>query len=148
MEDASVLRGKGNESFQEGRLKPAAHFYTRALMCPAIRPMDRKACLSNRAEFFLRLEQWEDAESDCRDVLILEHGHVKAKFRLAKALLHTGLSAMATAHIDELLVSDANNKLFQALKHFSERLVLDARLARDPAESCISTRESESRFST
>ena len=83
----SALRQQGNQLFERGKLDQARSVYTEALSVAAISDDDKMACWSNRAEIHLRLEQWEDAAADARSALSIDPNHVKARYRIAKALL-------------------------------------------------------------
>lgn len=93
--ETSDLRKNGNDAFKNGKLKQSIRLYTRALNHPSISLEDKVACLGNRAEAYLREEQWEYAASDCEEVIQIEKNHVKANFRLSKALLRLGQAAKA-----------------------------------------------------
>lgn len=117
------LRKKGNESFQRGNTNAAIIFYSRALRHPSVCLDDEQACLSNRAMAYLRKEQWEDAERDCRMVLEKQHDHVKARFRLAMALLRLSQAFEAHAIAKTLFVEHPKDRAFQELLKDSERLL-------------------------
>jgi tetratricopeptide (TPR) repeat protein len=123
IEQPSQLRLKGNEAFKKGLLKQSTKFYSRALNHPSISLDDKIACLSNRAEVYLRKEHWEDAEVDCKAVLEMEKSHVKANFRLSKALLHLGKASQALGIIDGLLAHNADDRTFKVIKQEAERLL-------------------------
>ncbi len=87
-DDPEILREEGNHHFAQELYETAARTYSRALACSRISASCRIACLCNRAEVNLRLQRWEAAESDARNVLVLDPNHIKAMFRLTCALLH------------------------------------------------------------
>lgn len=120
--DSSYLRKEGNNEFKRGKLKQAIQLYTRALKHPLVGPNDKVACLSNRAEAYLRQKQWEYAASDCEEVMRIEKSHTKATFRLAKALLHLGQAAKAKTLVKSLLDQFPSDRAFKEAFSEAERV--------------------------
>ena len=115
-DDPSNLRLQGNEAFSQPNYESAARDYTRALACPNITTEDRTSCLANRAEVRIRQERWEAAEDDAQAVLQIDENHVKARFRLATALLHLNQLQRAYELIRTLAEETPKQKAFQELK--------------------------------
>ena len=108
--DSSTLRKKGNAEFSQGNYDEASRFYTSALSIASIDLEDKVACLSNRAEVRLRQERWEEAERDARDAISMQQDHIKAKFRLAKALARLGKGSEALSVANELIDNESLGK--------------------------------------
>jgi tetratricopeptide (TPR) repeat protein len=114
--DPGELRKRGNVAFANKRYKEATRLYSRALGAEKIDSADKVACLGNRAEAALRECRWEDAEQDCLAVLSIEGGHVKAKFRLTKALVRLGKAVEANDIVRELVSASPKEKAFKELQ--------------------------------
>jgi tetratricopeptide (TPR) repeat protein len=82
----AALKQLGNDAFRRKKYELAVRFYSRALSCGSIGLEDKIACLSNRAQGSLKMKRWEQAASDAQNALSLDSSHVKAKYRLAKAM--------------------------------------------------------------
>lgn len=121
--ESITLKEKGNEAFRRGKLNLAGRYYSRALRSMSFEDDVKVACFGNRADVSVRRGQWEDSERDSRAVLAIDGEHVKAKFRLAKALLHIGSPSEALQIMKDLLVSNAKERSFQALLSDCNRAV-------------------------
>ena len=126
---AHDLRQQGNDFFRKGDMEKALKSYTNAIGHTDVSIDDKVASLSNRAEVFLRMQLWEKAEADCRQVLKIDADHVKAKFRLAKALLRLNkitdgynlLLCLKKEHKieDKTLMKDANRLMKESRGNFN-----------------------------
>lgn len=68
------------------------------------------AALNNRAMARLKLQQWEDAVTDCSAVLALEPRNVKALLRRATAAQALGQGAAAAADWRAVLAAEPRNR--------------------------------------
>jgi tetratricopeptide (TPR) repeat protein len=100
---ATMLREDGNRAFAEMKFRTAIQLYSKALKHPYISDNDRVKCLGNRAEAFLRRGQWEYAERDAREILDdYDPSHVKARLRVAKAMLYLNKPSQAMILVEML----------------------------------------------
>jgi hypothetical protein len=113
--EPATLKKRGNDAFQRNKLASAAELYSSALTHPDITLEDKISCLSNRALVNLRMEQWERAEEDARNVLKLDSQHEKAKYRLAAASIRLGKADVAQALANELIQGSPKDSSFQQL---------------------------------
>mmetsp|Transcript_18402 Transcript_18402/g.46290 ORF Transcript_18402/g.46290 Transcript_18402/m.46290 type:complete len:608 (-) Transcript_18402:357-2180(-) len=103
-EDAGSLRAKGNHAFTNSHFYEGNQLYSRALEHPKVSENDYVACTSNRAETYLRQEQWELAERDCPPaVLEVQPTHVRCRFRLARALVQLEKFPEAKTMVSDLM---------------------------------------------
>ena len=116
IDNPSVFRRRGNEEFAKSNFTSASAFYSKALATNCIDSEEKVACLSNRAEVRLRQQRWEDALEDAQNALIIQPDHIKAKFRLAKALVRLERLSEVQMYVDELEKKEAKNQ--RAIKSF------------------------------
>mmetsp|Transcript_29312 Transcript_29312/g.75541 ORF Transcript_29312/g.75541 Transcript_29312/m.75541 type:complete len:1005 (-) Transcript_29312:36-3050(-) len=64
-EKAEALKEKGNGAFKEGKYTTAIEYYTDGIK----ESRDYKVLYTNRAQCYLKLKKWEEAEKDCGEVL-------------------------------------------------------------------------------
>jgi tetratricopeptide (TPR) repeat protein len=103
---AEVRKLKGNEEFKEGNVAQALVSYTEAILAFPTAPV-----YANRAQCFLKLQQWEKALEDCDACLKLEPGYgVKAQFRRGLALMELGRYAEAGMCFSLTLELEPQNK--------------------------------------
>ena len=109
------LREMGNQAFRKGAFPVAARFYHRALRHGSVSGDDAIACRSNLSEVFLRMEQWEDAEQSAIVAITLDSEHIKARFRLANALVRLNRPSEALELALGLADKEKKNKSFRDL---------------------------------
>ncbi|KAJ3242339.1 hypothetical protein HDU81_005092 [Chytriomyces hyalinus] len=88
LEQSLIQKEMGNEYFKKGNYMKAVKSYSKSLeMCgsDASSNASKIAVLGNRAMAHLKLNQFEQAESDCTAVLSLDSKNVKAYWRRAVA---------------------------------------------------------------
>jgi tetratricopeptide (TPR) repeat protein len=120
--DPIELKKLGNQAFEQNKYEAADRYYSRALRVATIDDrVLRVACLSNRSEVALREERWEDAERDAAKALSVDKDNVKAKYRLAKALIRLGKSGKALELGKELITASPSDKVFQEVCADAER---------------------------
>jgi tetratricopeptide (TPR) repeat protein len=105
----------GNEAFSNKRYEEAIEKYDDALMlvdslfvAPKSQVEQIVNVLSNQAECYLRLREYEDAGQAATDALMFDDGHGKSRMRRAKAALAiAGSSYLIQAQVDlEAIVND------------------------------------------
>ncbi|GLJ51309.1 hypothetical protein SUGI_1091140 [Cryptomeria japonica] len=93
--DLLDLRAKGNQRFQKGDWKGAISCYSECIdfalknkqeLCNKEAMDEFLSCYSNRAEAFLKLEEYGKAVEDCEKALQLHSSHLKSLFRKGRAL--------------------------------------------------------------
>ena len=95
--DAEHLKSQGNSYFQSLDYVNAAESYTRCLTrlalddtdTPATRDM-QKIVLSNRAQSYLKLKRYQEAETDADEALAIDAEHVKSLQRRGTARYYIG----------------------------------------------------------
>lgn len=103
---AEVKKQKGNEEFKEGNVAQALVSYTEAIL---VHPS--ASVHANRAQCFLKLQQWEKALEDCDACLKIEPAYgVKAQFRRGLALMELGRYAEAGMCFSTTLELEPQNK--------------------------------------
>lgn len=118
-ESATLLKEKGNDAFRNGKFETAWRLYRRAIKSESIEKDVLIACISNCAEVALRRGQWEQVKQITSRALQLEGANIKAKYRLATALLRLGEVSRATSLAEDLFDRDgkAANTEFAALRN-------------------------------
>ncbi|GLJ51320.1 hypothetical protein SUGI_1091300 [Cryptomeria japonica] len=85
--DLLDLRSNGNQRFQHGDWKGAITCYSECIEIYNKEAMDVfVSCYSDRAEAFLKLEEYGKAVEDCEKALQLHSTHLKSLFRKGRAL--------------------------------------------------------------
>jgi RNA polymerase II-associated protein 3 len=108
---AESEKKKGNELYAQGLFEDAIAAYTAGLS-----HMKRNATLlSNRAQAWLKLEVFAEAEADCTQALAIEPDHVKALLRRATARKALSRNVAALNDAERVLVLEENNKQAQKL---------------------------------
>ena len=103
---AEAKKVKGNEEFKEGNVAQALVSYTESILA-----LPSAAVYANRAQCFLKLQQWEKALEDCDACLDLNPDYgVKAQFRRGLALMELGRYADAGKCFSLTLELEPNNK--------------------------------------
>ncbi|WVF66319.1 hypothetical protein IAT40_001059 [Kwoniella sp. CBS 6097] len=105
-------RADGNASFKKGKWVEAIGHYTNSVL---YNPSDPTA-YSNRAQAFLKLDKFNDAERDCTTVLSLEKGRGNVKALYRRSLARKGLNNLigAIQDIEEVLHLEKSNQVAQA----------------------------------
>ncbi len=101
---AEAWRARGNDLFKISQWSSAVECYSRSI---ELGP----SCLSfaNRAMSKLKLEQWEEAESDCTEALRLDEAFVKAYHRRGTARRKLGRPMDAALDYEQALRLDPGN---------------------------------------
>ena len=119
------LRSKGNTLFEQQDFESAKKAYEKAIRSEDVTEADMIACLSILAETCLRLEQFEHAERFANRLLQeFDAGHLKGRFRRAKALLYLNRPREARQLLDSLLQSKCHGstkKLYRELSREVDR---------------------------
>ena len=112
---AVELKAKGNEAFGKKAYRAAIRLYHQALSATPDSAVEI-SCLGNMAEAYLQSEQYDRAAEHAQRIL-KDHdpNHLKAQFRLARALLHRNEPSKAKDILLELRKTDSNNKSLQPL---------------------------------
>ncbi|WWD06006.1 hypothetical protein V865_004091 [Kwoniella europaea PYCC6329] len=99
-------RTDGNTSFKKGRWSEAIGHYTNAIIYNPTNPVN----YSNRAQAFLKIDKYQDAERDCTTCLSLEQNNIKALYR--RGLARKGLGKVDEAIVDlqQILKIDKTNE--------------------------------------
>ncbi|RUP42945.1 hypothetical protein BC936DRAFT_137855 [Jimgerdemannia flammicorona] len=102
-ESAEGLKRNGNEQFGRKEYVAAIASYTRAL---EVEP-GSAIVLSNRAQAYLKLEQFQQALDDVEAALKIDDGSVKTRLRYAKALYGSRKYEEASVVLQKLVQLDA-----------------------------------------
>ena len=108
MEELLANKKKGNEEFAKKNFSKAIEYYDEALLFPQhlyVAPAEHVEqvvnVLSNKAECYLRLKQYEDAGDTATAALLLDNSHEKSRMRRAKAeMAISGASYLIQARVD------------------------------------------------
>ncbi|VDN56525.1 unnamed protein product [Dracunculus medinensis] len=111
LEAAEEFRREGNQHFGAKRYFNAIRSYTKSL-----ENFVTLNALSNRAQAYINVKQYELALIDANKALELDPNSVKALFRRARALANIGLFDVARTDINRLLVLDPKNVDAKKLK--------------------------------
>ncbi|TRY70549.1 hypothetical protein TCAL_04477 [Tigriopus californicus] len=76
------LKRQGNQAFQEEHFEKAVEYYTSAILEFDSNPV----LFTNRAQARIRLKQFDQAITDCKEAIKLNPKSIKAQVHLAKAL--------------------------------------------------------------
>ncbi|KAH3762917.1 RNA polymerase II-associated protein 3 [Pelomyxa schiedti] len=108
--EAESEKEKGNDLFRKGKYWDAIQHYTNAMTCDPKNPVYP----ANRAQCYLNLEKYKQAESDSSIALNSDPDFTKALFRraLARKFLHDYSGALSD--LDKLVTLEPGNK--QALQ--------------------------------
>ena len=99
-------KDRGNSLYAKGDYNAAIAEYNQ---CAILLPLDPLP-LSNRAQCWLKLHQWSEADRDCTAALELDRTNVKALYRRAMARKELGKLAEAAADIDRVIGVEPANK--------------------------------------
>uniref|UniRef100_UPI00398E555B tetratricopeptide repeat protein 1 n=1 Tax=Pristiophorus japonicus TaxID=55135 RepID=UPI00398E555B len=84
-DESLTLKEVGNGQFKKGEYTEAENSYTEALgVCPACYQKDRSILYSNRAAARIKLDNKEDAISDCTKAIELNPNYIRAILRRAE----------------------------------------------------------------
>uniref|UniRef100_A0A8C8S0Q8 Sperm-associated antigen 1 n=1 Tax=Pelusios castaneus TaxID=367368 RepID=A0A8C8S0Q8_9SAUR len=110
---ANREKEKGNEAFAIGDFKEAVTYYTRSIsVLPTV------AAYNNRAQAEIKLQNWHNAFQDCKKVLDLEPGNVKALMRRATVYKHLQNYQAAIEDLTKVLHVEPENAI--AKKNLSD----------------------------
>ncbi|XP_077372055.1 protein unc-45 homolog A [Festucalex cinctus] len=110
----AVLREEGNSLFKAGDLQGAVCCYTRALKLSDSR-QESAVLYRNRSACYLKLEDYDKAESDASKSLDTDPSDVKARFRRAQAFQKLGRLDQAFVDAQRCAQLEPKNKAFQDL---------------------------------
>ena len=102
----SVHKERGNALYAKADYHAAIAEYNQ---CAILLPLDPLP-LSNRAQCWLKLRQWAEADRDCTAALELDGTNVKALYRRALARKGLGKIDEAAADVDRVLAIEPANK--------------------------------------
>lgn len=104
-------RERGNEYFAKGNMEQAVKFYTRAI---GFNPKS-VAAYSNRAMAYIKLNEYENARTDCSSALRLDETHVKSYMRRGTARNALGQHKAAFLDFQKVKELEPANKQATAL---------------------------------
>ena len=119
--EASIekLRLDGNENFEEGRHKEALHAYSCAInLAQDCKNTFNPLLLTDRAEVYIKLKQYEDALKDANDYITRRPDCWRGYAR--KALALDGLNEKVSAEIAAALAFYHNRAIFSDFSPFKE----------------------------
>ena len=72
---AKKMMAEANTEFKAGKLESALEKYTKAI------ELDPKEVMypANRANIYLKMKKWKEAENDCTDALNINNNYAKVK---------------------------------------------------------------------
>ncbi|WWC85675.1 uncharacterized protein L201_000541 [Kwoniella dendrophila CBS 6074] len=108
VEKSEKSRSDGNTSFKKGKWVEAIGHYTNAVVYNPSNPI----AYSNRAQAFLKLDKFRDAERDCTTCINLEESgkiNIKALYRRGLARKGLGKNEEAVKDFEEVLKVDQTN---------------------------------------
>ncbi|XP_076362377.1 tetratricopeptide repeat protein 1-like [Tachypleus tridentatus] len=112
-EEAQSLKNEGNEKFRDKQYLEAIKLYSKALqICPLSFTKERSTMYSNRAACRAKLEQNEEAISDCTKALDLNPSYLKAILR--RAQLHKTSEKLDEALTDYQQVLEIDPNILEA----------------------------------
>ncbi|CAN8183796.1 unnamed protein product [Coccothraustes coccothraustes] len=115
---ATREKEKGNEAFATGDYVEAVTYYTRSISV-----IPTAAVYNNKAQAEIKLQDWDNALTDCEKVLDMEPGNIKALMR--RATVHNHLQNYQTAIEDlnkVLSVEPENSMAKKSLQEIEEKL--------------------------
>ncbi|KAL4207191.1 hypothetical protein AB4K20DRAFT_1919862 [Rhizopus microsporus] len=117
-EIAQNFKEQGNDCFRAGKIKykDAITFYTKAIETECKDQKIIEACLANRAQCNLELQNYGRVLSDCSKCLAINPKNVKALYRSAKALLALDKLVEAIDCCDHALAIEPDNKAVKEVK--------------------------------
>jgi tetratricopeptide (TPR) repeat protein len=102
---------KGNECMKCGETNAAVQYYSKSLeLSPG-----NHLVLGNRAQAYIGIRCYLQAEMDCDQALAVEPTYTKAKYRRAVACKEQGKFADAIRDLEDVLKEEAEHKGAQAL---------------------------------
>lgn len=120
LEDANVLKEKGNYAFKRSQYENAILLYTQAIkLGEKEKSKDLPVFFKNRAAAYLKIEAFERAETDCSKSLQLQPNDQKALFRRVQAL--EALERYEEAYRDARTIWN-NDPSFKPIQSHLERL--------------------------
>uniref|UniRef100_A0A3B3BZX1 Unc-45 myosin chaperone A n=1 Tax=Oryzias melastigma TaxID=30732 RepID=A0A3B3BZX1_ORYME len=112
--DPAALKEKGNNLFKAGDMEGAICCYTKALKLTSSKS-DCAVLHRNRSACYLKLEDYNKAESDASKALDTDPGDVKARFRRAQAFQKLDRLDQAFLDAQRCAQLEPKNKAFQEL---------------------------------
>ncbi|XP_061351071.1 translocon at the outer membrane of chloroplasts 64 [Gastrolobium bilobum] len=103
---AEIAKEKGNQAYKDKQWQKAIGFYTEAIKLSA----DNATYYSNRAQAYLELGSYLQAEADCTKAINLDKKNVKAYFRRGTAREMLGYYKDAIDDFNYALVLEPTNK--------------------------------------
>ncbi|VDP91494.1 unnamed protein product [Echinostoma caproni] len=123
MENASVLKDKGNELFKSGSYREAICIYNQALLETELDDDIRCILHRNKAQAFLKLEDYENAVSAASEALRIHPTDAKALFRRAQAYERLNKLQQALEDSRKLIQLEPKNTAAQNLARKIEMTV-------------------------
>uniref|UniRef100_A0A915EWN3 Uncharacterized protein n=1 Tax=Ditylenchus dipsaci TaxID=166011 RepID=A0A915EWN3_9BILA len=102
MGDAEGLRQTGNQQFKDGCYSKAIESYTKSFLAET-NNQKKAIVLSNRAQAYLNLENYQYALEDANKALTFDANNVKARYRKAVALINLSQFREAIVELQNLL---------------------------------------------
>ncbi|KAJ9124086.1 hypothetical protein QFC22_000881 [Naganishia vaughanmartiniae] len=130
---SNAIHIQGNSAYKKGKWVDAIGHYTTASV---LAPQD-PAPLLNRAQAYLKIEKWQDAERDCSRVLGLagQKGNVKALYRRALARKELKSYKDAKSDLEVLLKTEPTNAAAKEELVDIKRLIKNEANAPNPNKS-------------
>lgn len=97
----------GNECMKCGEINAALAYYSKAL---ELRPGDHLV-LGNRAQAYIGIKCFYQAEIDCDQALAIDKTYTKARYRRAVAKAEQGKREEAIADLEVVLAEQPDNKV-------------------------------------
>ena len=118
VDDAGVLKERGNEAFRQKRYTEAVSVYTEALSLDSSADL-KASLLFNRATSLFHLQNFTDCVSDCTEALTLNPEYVKVYYRRALANEQLNLFEEAVSDFDKLFDLDPPSRSLHA-QHYNQ----------------------------
>uniref|UniRef100_A0A7N6A234 UNC-45/Cro1/She4 central domain-containing protein n=1 Tax=Anabas testudineus TaxID=64144 RepID=A0A7N6A234_ANATE len=112
--DPAALKDEGNTLFKAGDMQGAVCCYTKALKLTD-NQAESAVLYRNRSACYLKLEEYNKAETDASQALDVDPGDMKARFRRAQAFQKLGRLDQAFLDVQKCAQMEPKNKAFQDL---------------------------------
>ncbi|KAH9143296.1 hypothetical protein AeRB84_012686 [Aphanomyces euteiches] len=112
MDQAQLMKEKGNACFAKQKYAAAVDFYTEAICFQS----DVAAFYTNRALCYMHMEKWTLAQDDCRQAIELEPTNAKAHYLLGKSLSNASESTPGIEAFEKALELASQNPQKKSLK--------------------------------
>lgn len=115
--DPMVCKERGNQAFKDGYYEEAIEFYSKAIKYGE-KHKELQVFYKNRAQCYLKLDEWEKAEKDCTKSLEISPRDPKALFRRCQA--YESLERYEEAYKDArgVLEADPSSKVSKMGSNF------------------------------